>query len=228
MRHQCRALITAFLFSCLSTVMILCGHPCWGDSPPHPLPQFTRIGWGQVFVGRKDGVRSTDISAYAPHSSLMALVARVWGVTASELWVADLTWTHAQHLTTHTGGSLTDVAWSPDEKNLAFVGWPSFLSNGERFDTAHSSGAKLFVVARQSGHKTLIAQGAVAPRWTPDGKFLLFLRFIGGKWQPYRASHFSSGPKLEAVSDLMLDQPGTFNSGGSSVAGGLGYDLVHL
>lgn len=184
-------------------------------------PTFTPVEWQKSFVrstgsdgSLEHGLRSLGVQSYSPFSSLMAVTAsRGWYTKPRvELWTAQPSGEDAHRVATSTGDVLA-VEWSPDGKTLACVSLPSFY-------THRADQTSLFVIERKSGRVTLIAKdGAVAPRWTMDGKYLLFLKRESERWKPYRASEFSRGPKLEAVSDLALDQPGAFSRDGLRVAG---------
>lgn len=68
-----------------------------------------------------------------------------------------------REVTVMTGGALTGAAWSPDGRQIAFVG---------HHTTDPSAAGRLYVVAAEGGEPQIIADAAGTVAWSPDGTWL--------------------------------------------------------
>jgi len=84
----------------------------------------------------------------------------------SDLWIAATDGSAPPRRLTFTKGSESDAAWSPDSRRIAF----SARREGDE-------AAQIYVLDLDGGEAiryTDLSTGASAPRWSPDGKRLLF------------------------------------------------------
>ena len=92
--------------------------------------------------------------------------------TGFDLWEQDLA-TGVSWRLTDTAGDVTEPAWSPDGRRLAWI---------------HGDGATwrlmLRGVGRESGIPLVTAEEPLAaPSWRPDGSLITFLRRVDGRWR---------------------------------------------
>jgi hypothetical protein len=202
--------------------------------------KLTKIEWEKNFA-RSDAVRRAnngvavhpgELFAIGPHPDGSLAIARTFEVDhkpSNQLWIAQSNGKKAKLLTTEVGRRIMEVQWSPDGKKLAYV-----TVEGQRdVDLHRGDYTRLSVVDVKTGRAIQIADdGALSPRWTPDGKSLLFWKrtdkynrqpYEVGKeyrWQPFKATNLEEGnPTIQAVSKLTWSQPGAFSHDGLQVAG---------
>ena len=90
----------------------------------------------------------------------------------SHVWVVDVKTAQAKQLTDGQNWNDTDPQWSPDGTHIAFVS----DRTGHAFDDSHNT--DVWTIAADGGPLTKISDHAFedeAPRWSPDGKQILFL-----------------------------------------------------
>lgn len=87
------------------------------------------------------------------------------------IYVMNADGTGQQHLT--TGSVVTDLAWSADGKKLVFSSAPDYVSQTE-----------IYVVQPDGTNRTQLTNNTVydeSPRWSPDGRLILFASGQGSK-----------------------------------------------
>ncbi len=85
--------------------------------------------------------------------------------------------------------AVSSPAWSPDGARFAAQVRQHDRTDIFLFDASGRRVAQLTSTATSGVHN-------VAPAWSPDGKFLLFLSNRGGPWRPYRMNADGSGQVL--------------------------------
>jgi hypothetical protein len=114
-----------------------------------------------------------------------------------------------------------DITWSPDGRQLAYVLGPAY------YYFRPNQATELFVLNTHSLHETQVKGISLrAPRWTADGKLLLFFKLMtpvldvpNQVWQAVEMK-FDAVPSNPApVSQLKFTRPGSFSPDGKYVAG---------
>lgn len=89
----------------------------------------------------------------------------------SDLWIVRTDGQEKPRRLTHTAGSESGVAWSPDSRRLLFTA----RREGDEVDQAYvmdmASGGEAVKV-------TSLSTGVSSPRWSPDGKMLLYVSVV--------------------------------------------------
>jgi Tol biopolymer transport system component len=87
-------------------------------------------------------------------------------------------------------------SWSPDGKSIAYTN--AFAGGGSR--TAHGRSDVMLVSADGSGTPRALMAGPaseIAPNFSPDGRWLLYVSDESGTWEVYVAAFPGPGPKIK-------------------------------
>ncbi|HXN25456.1 MAG TPA: S9 family peptidase [Candidatus Dormibacteraeota bacterium] len=119
------------------------------------------------------------------------------------LWVVNVAGGAAKQITTGQDWNDTDPQWSPDGSRIAFVSDRS----GKAYDDSNDT--DVWVIPASGGALTKISDHAFEdenPRWSPDGKQIMFTGRTARRKFPklYVASSSGSGRSQLAVNDLDL------------------------
>ena len=132
----------------------------------------------------------------------------------SHLWVVDAVSGKDQQITSGDDWNDTDPQWSPDGTRIAFVSDRS----GHEYDDSHNK--DIWVIPAEGGALTKISDHAFdddLPRWSPDGRQILFAGRTARRQFPklYLASPAGGSASRLIVEDLDLI-PGNLHWAGAS------------
>jgi Tol biopolymer transport system component len=116
------------------------------------------------------------------------------GIRSNRLWIADVD-SPADRLVYEAPAWITDVAWSPDGKTIAFV-------SGE-----------IWLIAPDGSNLRRIGEPGAFPAWSPDSSEIAYMVLTGGHWL-IRILSLASG----STRDLVLGQNFRWSPHGTRIA----------
>jgi Tol biopolymer transport system component len=152
---------------------IICSEPMPGTCANPRELAFVRLSDRQIYRVRADGSGLTRLTregenrspTWSPDGRRIAFVRRSGaGIDGGDVWRMDADGSNLVQLT--RDGGYNAVTWSPDGSRLAMS------DNG----TYYSS---VWVIGADGGLRTLVANDAANPAWSPDGRQIAFVRVSG-------------------------------------------------
>lgn len=118
---------------------------------------------------------SGSVASWSPDGSQVAVVAAhgpFWDTKSRSVYIADVDGSGERRIGPE--GNITDVSWSPDGRWIAFT-----MGHTTDLYLMHPNGSGLVALTSNAADPSVAGGGDFGPKWSPDGKELLFERANG-------------------------------------------------
>jgi WD40 repeat protein len=118
---------------------------------------------------------SGSVASWSPNGSQVAIVAahgRFWDTKSRSVYIVAADGSGERRI--GPNGNITDVSWSPDGRWIAFT-----MGHTTDLYLMHPDGSELVALTSNAADPSVAGGGDFGPKWSPDGKELLFERTNG-------------------------------------------------
>jgi len=172
--------------------------PAWSPDGRKILFESRSDGDSEIYVIHADrsGLRNLtrdalpdEDPAWSPDGRAIVFASRSHGIR--DIWVMNADGTHRRRLTHDLRGARSPV-WSPDGRKIAFERTPPGLAGGGKLYAHFDVYA---VNADGSGQPRPLTKDGRQPRWSPDGRMIVFVSSRDGNSEIYAMNSDGSGQR---------------------------------